>query len=108
MATEIRHYQTDSEGGYIGRIKHNWNAVFGQAYERAKQDIFDSLVAEPDAASDQEVSGTKRIYRWNGKRTENVTGGHEFFERNAFKRFKDWQGIRDYHWDFEIEVIPMD
>ncbi|KAI9931700.1 hypothetical protein MW887_010277 [Aspergillus wentii] len=95
MATEIRHYQTDSEGGYIGRIKHNWNAVFGQAYERAKQDIFDSLVAEPDAA-------------WNGKRTENVTGGHEFFERNAFKRFKDWQGIRDYHWDFEIEVIPMD
>ncbi|OJJ39624.1 hypothetical protein ASPWEDRAFT_385072 [Aspergillus wentii DTO 134E9] len=30
MATEIRHYQTDSEGGYIGRIKHNWNASQSQ------------------------------------------------------------------------------
>ena len=115
MAAVIKDYETDSTGFYSGGVKSNWDAVYQQAYAIAKENIFKMVKAEPDAASvivdqfheDQPVRGNRMSYKWTGGHTEDITGAHEHTDKDWRGHFKNWQGNRNYHWNFKVKATPM-
>ncbi|PTB52223.1 hypothetical protein M431DRAFT_510408 [Trichoderma harzianum CBS 226.95] len=106
---------TDSQGGYSGKVRGNWDAVEQQALAGAKQNVFNALLEESDAAEVHVDTLGKQFfkdhgfkYEWNGHQTNSFTGQHEHVDRDAFGRFKNWQGSRIYKFGFEIDKVPMD
>lgn len=111
------HYATDTEGGYSGKVKNNWNGVYQQALARAKENIYNDLAGKANAADvivdqyqkhDRPSAGHSMSYKWTGGHEENVTGQHDHTDWGPFHQFKNWQGWRSYHWDFEVEEKPME
>ncbi|KAK1238181.1 hypothetical protein MKX08_002760 [Trichoderma sp. CBMAI-0020] len=106
---------TDVPGGYSGKVRGNWDAVYGQAFAGAKQNIFNALIEESDATEVHVDTLGKQFfkdhsfkYEWNGNQTNSFTGEHAHTDYNALGKFENWQGSRIYRFGFEINKIPMD
>jgi hypothetical protein len=113
--SNLRTYRTNSRGGYSGKVKNNWGEVFNQGYADAKKKIFDQLVAEPDATSvvvdehkQQFFKDKGQQYRYTGNQKHQVIDQHEHTDKKWDGSFKNWQGRRDYNFEFEIEVTAVD
>ncbi|PTB37400.1 hypothetical protein M441DRAFT_50658 [Trichoderma asperellum CBS 433.97] len=106
---------TDANGGYSGKVRDNWDAVYGQALAGAKQNIFNALLEESDATEVHVDTLGKQFfkhhgfkYEWNGHLTNTFTGEHAHTDHDKLGRFKNWQGSRNYRFGFDIEKTAMD